>query len=377
MDVVNRTFIQEYAKRNTSPKMPIEGKFVEAFLDSLLNSTSIQEAYTILSDEMQNGDAFIIYNSFFPTARNLNREPYRSIIAYSMLKKDFRLFELISASLFTGSVTEYHGTDLYTNITYNTDEIPTVYTDAGAYTDMSPGIIQMGFKNYFCDDPLDDGTGSEYQTLDELYASDDDFAYIITLTKPARVQVLEFYVPWCFMSGDENNIYTCGINLSDPYLSMPFGDELSMNILSNMNVSELLACYSTATMVVYKIINDELVAVDKSIEYERTVKITQSFVYFDYDFRCQSSSDTTKDDSEENTIWGEITLKSNAGGKIYAKETAYKPDEEYYEKYNPIMLRLEDNNPDSPCLAFEIQNDTPTIGAMLYIREESDSDTEN
>lgn len=374
MDVVDRTLIQNYAKRNTSPKMPIESKYVEAFLDSLLNSTNVQEVYSILSDEMQNGDAFVIYNSFFPTARNLNREPYRSIVAYSMLKKDFRLFELISASLFTGSVTEYHGTDLYTNITYSTDEIPTVYTDAGAYTDMSPGIIQMGFKNYFCDDPLEDGTGSEYQTLAELYSADDDFAYIITLTKPARVQVLEFYVPWCFMTGDAKTKLTCGINLNDPYLSMPFGDELSINILSNMNLSELITCYATATMVVYQTIAGELIAIDKPIEYERTIKITQNYVFFDYDFRCQSTESSSEESDDDSIVWGEITLKSNAGGKIYAKETKFKPDEEYFEKYNPIMLRLEDNNPDAPCLAFEIQNDTPTIGAMLYIREDADTE---
>ena len=121
MDIVDRTDIQEYAKRNTSPKMPIEAKYVEAFIDALMNSTKVQDVYEILSDHMQNGDTFVIYNSFFNIAKNVNREPFRSIIAYSMLKKDLRLFELISASIFTGSVIEYHGSDLYTEISTTTE----------------------------------------------------------------------------------------------------------------------------------------------------------------------------------------------------------------------------------------------------------------
>ena len=370
MEIVDKSNIQAYAKRNTSPKMPIEAKYVEAFLDSLMNSTKIQEAYQILSDEMQNGDAFIIYNSFFPTAVNLNREPYRSIIAYSMLKKDKRLFELISASLFTGSVIEYHGTDLYTDISYSTDEVPTRYTDNGIYTDMKAGIIQIAFKNYYCDDPLEDGTGSEYQTIEELTAADSDFSYIITLTKPARVQVLEFFVPFCFMTGTVDKLLTCGIDINDPYFSTPFKDELSMNVLSNMDVSELIMCYRNVSMVIYQERDGEYIAIERPIEATREITVASSSVTFDYNLRVQasasSSTSTTKD-----LIWGEITFRSNAGGEIYATSEAYKPEEKYFEKYIPIMLRLEDD-PESPCLAFEIQNGTATKGAMFYTMEKNE-----
>jgi hypothetical protein len=371
MEVVDKSKIQEYAKRNTSPKMPIEAKYVEAFLDSLMNSSKIQDAYTILRDEMQNGDAFVIYNSFFPTAVNLNREPYRSIIAYSMLKKDKRLFELISSSLFTGSVIEYHGTDLYTDISHYTDETPLRETDHGIYTDMQSGIIQMAFKNYYCNDPLPDGTGSEYQTTEEIEKADSDFTYIITLTKPARIQVLEFYVPWCFMTGTVDTLQTCGIDITDPYFSTPFKDEMSMNILSNMNTSELITCYRVVSMIIYHYEEGEYVSTDRPIDVEREVTITDSYVLFDYNLRTLASSSSSSS-TEKDLIWGEITFKSNAGGEIYATADTYKPEEKYFEKYTPIMLRLFDNDPDGPCIAFEIQNDVCTKGAMFYLMEAAD-----
>ena len=88
--LVNKNDIQLYAKRNTSPKMGIEELYLQAFIDSMLNSSSLKEKFQVLSDEMQNGDAYVIFGSYDVTARNLNKEPYRSILAYSMLKKDIR-----------------------------------------------------------------------------------------------------------------------------------------------------------------------------------------------------------------------------------------------------------------------------------------------
>ena len=45
MEILNRTDIMAYAQRNTSPKMDIERKYVYAFIDALMNSTSIKEVY--------------------------------------------------------------------------------------------------------------------------------------------------------------------------------------------------------------------------------------------------------------------------------------------------------------------------------------------
>ena len=169
--LVNKADIQNYARRNTSTKMGIEQLYVQAFIDSLLNSTKHKDVIQILQDTMQNGDAFVLFNSIDTSAKNINKEPFRSIVAYAMLKKDFRLFELISASLFTGTVVEYHGDDLYTDAVKATDENPLKYTDNGTFTDMNIGRIQIGFKNIFATESLPDGTGTEYQTLAELEKS--------------------------------------------------------------------------------------------------------------------------------------------------------------------------------------------------------------
>ena len=363
MELINRTDIQKYAKKNTSPKMPIEEKYVYAFIDSLLNSTSVQDVYRILSDELQNNDSYIIYNSYATNARNINKEPYRSIIAYAMLKKDFRLFELISASMFTGSLIEYHGNDLYENFASATDETPTPHTDSGIYTDMSEGLIQIGFKNYYCSDPLPDGTGSEYQTLAELENAILDFDVLITLTKPARVEVLLFYVPWMFMSGDSEVCNTCGIDREDENFSTPFGDPLSMNVLASMSLNELKNMYSEVSMYDYEH------GLNLNIESIKTITTTENFVYFDYDFKCQASSSSSDPDATKDIIWGTIRMISDTGSLVYARKFVYKEDEQYYERYNPIMLKINDDDPSGPCLALEIEDNICTVGAMFYVRD--------
>ena len=370
MELIDRVDIQKYAKRNTSPNMPIERKYVQAFIDALMNSTSVQDIYEILQSEMQNGDAYVIYSSYSVNACNLNKEPYRSIIAYAMLKKDFRLFELISSSMFTGSVKEYHGSDLYSEFTKTTDESPLRYTDEGTYTDMNEGLIQIGFKNYYCNDPLPDGTGSEYQTIAELEKALTDFDYIITLTKPARVEVLLFFVPYCFLSGDDKNYVTCNIiipttpeeEILHPF-SSPFGDELSMNIINNMTDRELIESYSQVSMYDYQY------NIDRDITSEKTVKIEDDAIIFDDELRCQASSSSSESDAKKDVIWGSIKILSAVGNKTYAETKSYKQGEEYFEKYKPIMLRINDNDPTGPCLALQIENGTPTIGALFYERE--------
>ena len=360
MGFIDKYNIQKYAETNTSPKMPIEKQYVNAFLDALLNSTSITELYEILQDKMQNGDSFVIFNSFHKEASNLNREPYRSIIAYSMLKKDLYLFKLISASMFTGRVLEYHGSDLYTDVTKTTDESPIKYTDRGLYTDMSEGLIQIGFQNYYVDKPADDGGGSEYQTISELNTAMLDFDYIITLTKPARVEVLVFFVPYCYLSGTETNVYTCNIDQSYPEFSSPFGDRTSMNIINNLTDNELKELYKEVVMY------DTEHEMQRVIEVERSVTTGKDYVLISYYMRCQSSQYS---ESSSKMIWSRIEIYSNIADRTFIEARVYDSNKNYYEKYIPIMLRLYDNDPDGPCLALRIENITPTIGAMFYTRD--------
>ena len=360
MELINKTDIMNYAIRNTSPKMPIEQKYVYAFIDSLMNSSSLQEVYENLKSNMQNGDTFIIFNSFNINARNINKEPYRSIVAYSMLKKDIRLFEFISASLFTGKVIEYHGSDLYNDVTKETDESPTKYTDSGIYTDMSEGLIQIGFQNYYCDVPAEDGGGGEYQTLSELDNAIIDFDYIITLTKPARIGILNFYIPYCYLSGNETELYYAGMDSDYPFFSAPFGDKDSMEIINGLTDNELIELYKEVKMYNTKL------QTPINISSEREVIKGDNYIMFSYDMRCQS---TKSESTGEEFIWSRISITSNSANKTYVQEKAFNPDVQHYEKYIPIMLRIKDNDPEGPCLALTIENGTPTVGAMFYTRE--------
>lgn len=365
MNLVNKSDIQKYSHKNTSSKLPIEEKYVNAFIDSILNSTSLSDSIKTLKDIVQDGDAFVLYNSYDISAQNLNREPYRSILAYAMLKKDFRLFELISASIFTGSVKEYHGSDLYLSATKTTDESPLKYTDTGLYTDMTEGLIQIGFKNIFTTEILEDGAGEEYQTLEELEAAIEDFNFIISLTKPARVEVLLFFVPYCYMSGDSNVLEKINMK-QDEYFMTPFGPTggHSVDILNSLTDIELINLYQ---VVSYKDMETGNV---ENIEVERRVHRGDHYMTFSYEFRILSNS---------NPIWKHIQIKSDQGSATFMKSTEFSqaylnsdPDNQYWERYMPIMLRIEDDDPDGPCLAFQIENDVCTVGALFYVREKEE-----
>lgn len=361
--LVNKNDIQLYAKRNTSPKMGIEELYLQAFIDSMLNSSSLKEKFQVLSDEMQNGDAYVIFGSYDVTARNLNKEPYRSILAYSMLKKDIRLFELISSSLFTGSIEEYHGSDLYNEIVKDTDEQPTKFTDSGVYTDMGEGNVIMGFKNIFATEYLEDGTGSEYQTLEELEKAIEDFDFLITLTKPARVAILVFYEPYCFVGGTRDEVKTINVEFPEKQGSCPIGDKDSMDILDNMTDLEVMDLYRVITYYEY----DETVGAkkQKDIHYDRYVIRAKGYIQYVFEFRMNSHY------IEDKPLWDIISIQSALNLKAYVRTKAFDVDDEgnYFEKYIPIMLRINDNDPDGPCLALRIENGNCVTGAMFYIRE--------
>ena len=359
-ELVPQADILEYAKKNTSPKMPIEQKFVFSFLNSLLNSTSVKLFYRELSEEMQGGESFVMYKSLYEFADTVDSS-LRHIVTYSMLKKDMRMFELISQELFTGSVTEYHGIDLAGAAVETTDEHPLRYTDESITTDMMQGLVIVGFKNYYCNDQL---PGEErYQTIEELEKATNVFDTLITLTKPARVEILAFNVPWCYLSGDASNIIACGIDTSMyPTYELPFGDTESMAIIDNYSDYELINSYRTGTM--WKVVND--IQIDYIIELTRKVTKEPDAIVFDYDIKYHY-----EEEDRTQPVWNIIEIEANEAGYNYVRVRSYKPNEPYFEKYVPIMLRINDNDPDGPCLAFEIDNGTPRTGAMFYTREKA------
>lgn len=354
--VVDKSLIQQYAKRNTSSKMQIEQQYVQAFVDSILNSTELKKAFTTLSDELQNGDAFVIFNSFGTTARNINKEPFRSILAYSMLKKDLRLFELISASMFTGVVAEYHGNDLYGESAKMTDETPKKYTDNNIFTDMSIGRIQIGFKNIFTTDILPDGTGSEYQSFDELEKALEAFDDLITLTKPARIGVLLFYVPYCFITGDDTSKTTINMTV----ITSPFEDQTSMDILNNTSDMELMRLYRSVSHVKYTEVSD----VTRPIDSTRTIIKGDGFWIYRYEFKTSTTAN-------DINVWDNIKILSSSESSVYIPTDWQGPDTTYFEKYNPIMLRLEDRE-DAPCIACTVEGGTCTVGAMFFVQDKAD-----
>lgn len=356
MENVSKTDIQEFAKRSTSPKMPIERKYVEAYTDALLNSTELQKVYENIRNKVQAKDQFLLFNSYWPGAANVNSEPYRSILAYAMLKKDFFLFQLIEYNLFTGTAEKYYGDDLFSEIVKRTDELPLHYTDENTFTDMDAGNIVVGFKNIYTTEVLEDGTGSEYQTQEEYEKALIDFATIITMTKPARTNIIVFNIPYCFLGGDETTVNTININKSDQFFTSPFGNEVAISILKNMTTSLLFNTYKNVRCL------NPVTKVSHEISYNRIFKENEDNVTMTYEIRIQASSDD---------VWEYISIESGETSEgIFVNAVEYNPSKDYYEGYKPILLRLNDDDEGGPVLAFEVNENEPepTVAALLYTR---------
>ena len=228
---VDRFLIQQYAKRNTSGKFPLEQKMVQAYTDAILNSKDVVEKYKLLDEITCNGTNFNYFLSYWKESGKVNSVLFRSVVAYSMLKKDERLFWMLEWALFTGYLRTFRSPMLEEDITSETDEIPLRNTDENLFTDMEESVtgrgMYVGMHCLFCDDPLEDGTGSEWQTLDTLYDQLQKSKILITMVKPARINVFLFYHRWCCITGNDNEVKTCGIDLTKPF-SSPFGWGIDM-----------------------------------------------------------------------------------------------------------------------------------------------------
>jgi hypothetical protein len=223
--LVSRVDIQEYAKRNTSPKMKIEQQYLQAYTDALLNSRDVMEKYRMLDEITCNGEVFNYFLSYWKNSGKVNGQVMRSVVAWSKLKKDERLFWLLLWALYTGYIRFYDNPFLEGDLAETTDEFPLRYTDEGLYTDMK-GILGIrgifpGFHCIFCEDPLD-YAGEEWQTLDVLWDQLQKGKILFTMSKPGRITPFMFYQRWCYIGGDDTHEDTCGINRLKPFQS-PFG----------------------------------------------------------------------------------------------------------------------------------------------------------
>lgn len=230
--LVDNSLIWEYARRNTSPKVPAEAKVAGAYLSSLLNSDKVISSYEVLSDIMRNGRQFTGFLSFWKDAGKVNTDVLRAITAYAMLRKDFGLFEMLFREFgFTGFIKEYENRlPMETeHITEVTDEDPLKHTDEGYQTDMDGLIgidkfLGIGFHCFFCDDAEEGGPGSEYQTLEELGKSLLTFKVFITMCKPARIGVFLIYRRYCYIGGTADELDATGIDM-DKWHSLIFGED--------------------------------------------------------------------------------------------------------------------------------------------------------
>ena len=158
-ELVPQSNIHNYAVRNTSSKMPIEQKYIEAFISAIFSSPELKEVYKRLQSIMWNEDSSMVFLSLWDNLGIINEEPYRSIVAYAMLKKDEKLFEMISSALFTGTFEVQWDQNFVKKIVHYTDEnmaeegqeeeLP--HTDIDLYTDMVEGIPFLVFHNLYCD----------------------------------------------------------------------------------------------------------------------------------------------------------------------------------------------------------------------------------
>ena len=228
--LVSRPDIQNYARRNTSPKFPLEQKYLQAYTDSMLNSKDVMELYRHLDEITCNGEQFNAFISYWKESGKVNEQTMRAVTAWSMLKKDERLFWLLCWALFTGYIKFYDNPYLESDLAETTDEFPLRYTDEGLYTDMK-GILGVkgifpGFHCVFCSDPIS-YVGEEWQTLETLWSYLQKAKILITMTKPIRITPFLFYQRFCYVGGDDSHEDLCGIDKSKGY-STPFGWGIGM-----------------------------------------------------------------------------------------------------------------------------------------------------
>lgn len=221
--MIDSTLINRYAKRNTSPKMPIEEKYVNAFMSALLNSTSVDLMYNRLKESVWNEEKFIGLLSYWDDCglfTDMN-SPYRSLIAFSMLKKNDELFEAVSQAFFTGTFHKYRGSGKSDEVIEFTDTNSTISKDVyhtdefGLTTDMSPGLYRLSFKNYYYNDDDSCKSGKvpsfvNVQPRKDFEKSLEDFYKFITIVKPARVGLQTYNVPVCGFYLNEKKDTTTG-----------------------------------------------------------------------------------------------------------------------------------------------------------------------
>lgn len=290
--MTERKDIEEYARRNTSPKMPIEKKYVHAYLESLLFSTDVQKSFGELASKTQFNDEFFLYNSYHEFCKALDINKYGHIISYAMLKKDQTLFDMIGEMFFGNKPIQYFDNEL-NDITHFHRDYTTDYEYAHAepnpehdgqtfertdmykhHTDYVMGIIHEGFHAYYCDDNNESLTGMDIPTSSGVGENLEDFRKLITVVKPARIEVVLLFEPICAFGTVDGEFIHCGVK--EEFVS-PFTDEPSMS-----KVSEILATNEGGQILLDNFQIDVVVESEKNGETLSEHPYLDSY-YLDYD----------------------------------------------------------------------------------------------
>lgn len=211
------------AARSTSSKLPFEKKVMAVYMNSLINSTDIQDMLATLKTKTTLSKLFWLPQGVSEYAIQYMDYKYQSIIAYSHKKKNTKLFNMIAMAFFTGICYQFRSEEYLSRSVTETDPEASdgfAYTDYGVITDAPTGMVyQVFINNYVLGDTEIDGV----QTYDELLLALEKAKYFIEIVKPAHVNIRFTFSPYCKLGSSLINSteqYSTGATV----ISGPFTD---------------------------------------------------------------------------------------------------------------------------------------------------------
>ncbi|MBP5422712.1 MAG: hypothetical protein J6Y78_09760 [Paludibacteraceae bacterium] len=235
-EVVEKSLIEFYSTRNTSPKMPIESKLVNAFVNSIFND-SLVDVYNKLKNYMSgDGKEFGFLKSYSSDIMYVPRK-YWYIVAYAITRKDKTLFELISRAFYDNeNVTVDYGDP---DGTYTDEEL---LTDTGEHTDIVLGLITVMFESFAYNNPVDITKYPRGSVAWEDWLEKGDvFDHLISIIHPARISVKNVPVLYGNKTLKRDTIYDTDVNFTIPWMPSGFDEEY----FNNMALDYLLIGDST------------------------------------------------------------------------------------------------------------------------------------
>lgn len=258
-EVVEKSLIEFYSTRNTSPKMPIESKLVNAFVNSIFND-SLVDVYNKLKNYMSgDGKEFGFLKSYSSDIMYVPRK-YWYIVAYAITRKDKTLFELISRAFYDNeNVTIDYGDP---DGTYTDEDL---LTDTGEHTDIILGLITVMFESFAYNNPVDIAKYPRGSVAWEDWLEKGDvFDHLISIVHPARISVRN--VPVLY----GNIILSYGTHDTDVNFRMPYPWGTFDEELFNNMVFEELALNTTPRLTMPLIKYKKTKIDDNTIRHDMT-----------------------------------------------------------------------------------------------------------